>query len=164
MDIKSEIDTPQNRMPDLPIQENALDEKHPNYWTTIVWEPMEHFIHAPKDHDLRYLSREELKRVNWPALRVAWQRHLKRLYKIEGRYLDKGNYVSRISWDIEKEETGENHIYHNWEPPEEVEEYDESRSKNIMEIKEDYLWLRNELVSKLGEYNGDFGLPEDLYN
>lgn len=158
-----ETDLSHNRMLDLPIEENAVDDSHPNYYTTIVWEPMEHFIHAPKDHDIRDLSREELKKVNWPALRIAWQRHLKRLYEIEGKYLDKGNYVSRIGWKDEDEKAGKNHIYHNWPPPEEVEEYDEGRSRDPKAITEDYLYLRDELISKLGEYNGDFGLPEDLY-
>ena len=124
---------------------------------------MEHFIHAPKDHDLRDLTREELKKVNWPAIKVAWQRHLKRLYEIEGKYLDKGNYVSRIGWDDEVEESGGNHVYHDWEPPEKVEEYDENRAKSPEAVRQDYEYTRQELMDKLGKYNGDFGLPEDLY-
>ena len=166
MDNELENDVSQNRMPDLPIQENAFDEEHPNYLTTVVWESMEHFIHAPKDHSLSdyHFSKEELRKVNWPALRVAWQRHLKRLYDVEGRYLDKGNYVSRIGLDEDKEESGQNHVYHDWVPPDEIEEYDETRVKDQNIVKEDYYWLRNEIVSKLGEYNGDFGMPDDLYD
>jgi len=161
-----EISRYNNRMPDLPIEENTKDDTHSNYFTSIVWEPMEHFVHAPKDHSLAdyYLSREELKKVNWPALRIAWQRHLKRLYETEGKYLDKGNYISRIGWDDDKEGVGGNHIYHNWPPPSEIEEYDESRTHDLSAVKEDYLWLRNEIVTKLGEYGGDFGMPEDLYD
>lgn len=164
MDNETYADIAHNRMPDLPIEENTFDEEHPNFWASIVWERMEHFIHAPKDHDLTDLSKEELKKVNWPALRIAWQRHLKRLYEIEGQYLDKGNYISRISWDEEGEEKGQNHIYHNWPSPDEIEEYDSSRANDPGLVKEDYYWLRRELISKLGEYGGDFGLPEVLYD
>lgn len=154
-----------NRMPDLPIQENTSDEDHPNYWTSVVWEPMEHFIHAPADHSLRdyHFEPKDLQKVNWPALKVAWQRLLKRLYEEEGRYLTEGNYISRISWDASREDTGGNYVYHNWSPPEKVEDYDTSRASDPDAVKEDYYWLRNEIIGKLGEYNDDFGLPEDLY-
>jgi len=31
-------------------------------------------------------------------------------------------------------------------------------------MKEDYFWVREELINKFGKYNKDnFGLPEDLY-
>src|SRR5512147_2046647 len=108
-------DLSKNTMPDLPVKENAWDRGDPNYSTTIVWENMEHFIHAPKDHDLRNFSRKELKDVNWPAIKVAWQRHLKRLYETEGQYLEQGTYFSRIGWDEAREESGGNYVYHNWE-------------------------------------------------
>lgn len=158
----SEVEQPNNytnRLEDLPIQENFEDENHPNYMTSVVWEPMEHFLHNPERSLSEYnWSTEELKKVNWPAIKIAWQRHLYKSYQREGSFAytvylgDKGwaSYPTEVSRD--------------YGPADQPEKYDPLRVNNPNDVKTDYHWVRNELISKLGEFNSDnFGLPENLY-
>src|SRR5260221_7766787 len=73
-----------NRLVDLPIKENFDDEKKPEYMTSIVWEPFEHLIHNPERSLNEYnWTHEELRKVNWSAIKVAWQRMLLRRYREE---------------------------------------------------------------------------------
>jgi len=145
-----------NRLVDLPVRENCADENAPTYMTSVVWEPMEHFIHNPERSLTEYRwSYEELRQVDWHAIKIAWQRLWQRWYHQEGLYRI---HLGGDGWSDDRDE-----ILDFGEPPE-SEEYDTSRVGDPKKMKEDYHWVRNELISKFGKYNKDnFGLPEDLY-
>ncbi|OGM74536.1 hypothetical protein A2382_01475 [Candidatus Woesebacteria bacterium RIFOXYB1_FULL_38_16] len=147
----------ENRLVDLPIKENCIDEAAPEFMTSVVWEPMEHFIHNPERSLSEYgWSREELKQVNWHAIKIAWQRLWKRWHQEQGGYTV---HLGGDGWSDEIQETLD------FGEPLEAEEYDDSRVGNPEKMKEDYFWVREELINKFGKYNkDDFGLPNDLYS
>src|SRR5258708_2171134 len=119
-----------NRLVDLPINENFNDETGPEYMTSVVWEPMEHFIHNPERTLTEYgWSKHELKQVNWPAIKIAWQRLWKRWYEQQGEYKI---FLGDEGWDPHPKER----ILNFGNPPE-PEEYDPLRNRNPKAIKAD---------------------------
>ncbi len=147
----------------LPVPENFKDEGSPEFITSIIADPLEHFIHHPERTLSEYgLTDDELRSANWSALKIMWQRVLYQMKKIG---LNKV-LIGKEGWAMDGDEDGVRVVAISLDDVGEPEEYDPDRSKDPEAIKEDYLWLREDLIARVGKYNNDlpkFGLPEDLF-
>jgi len=147
----------------LPVPENFEDKGGPEFITSIIADPLEHFIHHPERTLSEYkLTGGELRTANWPALKIMWQRVL---YHMKVIGLDKV-ILGKEGWAMDEFEEGARAVAISLDDVSEPEEYDPDRSGDPEAIKEDYLWLREDLIARVGKYNNDvpkFGLPEDLF-
>jgi hypothetical protein len=163
-----EQDTPEQKNAHLiylPIPEAFdADEDSPEYMTSVVADPIEHFIHHPERTLSEYgWTKKELQKVNWPAIKIMWQNMLKHIAQ-HGDIT--GVTIGKEGWGDEGEQ-GVEFVPFDFELPTEAQVYDPTRVSEPELVKKDYLWFRNDLISKVGKYNNDdpkFGLPEDLYS
>jgi len=149
----------------LPIPEAFdADEASSEYMTSVVADPIEHFIHHPERSLSEYgWSKQELQKVNWPAIKIMWQNMLKHI--AHNKEIT-GVVVGKNGWGDEGEE-GVEFIEFDFDLPTEAERYNPKRAQDPQAVKDDYQWFRNDLISKVGKYNKHepkFGLPEDLYD
>jgi len=150
----------------LPILEDFSDDEGPENMTSYIADPLEHFIHHPERTLSEYgWSKEKLKSANWPALKIMWQRMLADLIR-HGEI--PGVTIGKDGWGTDDEE-GVEFIPFEFDISsiQEAEYYDPKRNLDEQKRREDYLWLRKDLIKRVGKYNKDepqFGLPKDLFD
>jgi hypothetical protein len=152
--------TPINtRLTDLPVPDSDEAYSHgygisPQYCAYVSWEPLEHIIHVPNSYTGELVPTywdEYMKRADWNALKVAWQRHIYRFY-----------YEKEFDSDLEDGSWPVDH-YEFWGEPEEPEEYDPIRHTDPITNNEDYLYVKRQIAFLLEERFGiSFALPESL--